>query len=149
MMKFILRSTLLVIAVAVTSLAAAGDTPQHERHELMEGNGDAAKAVGKMLKGETEFDAEVLINSLNAFLDTSNRLGDLFPPGSETGEKTRAAPAIWEDREGFNEAIAMLHSAAEDAIAANPGTLEAAKSAMGPVFHACKNCHDSYRLEED
>jgi cytochrome c556 len=149
MSKFISRIAFVVTACVVTSLAMAGDTPQHQRHELMEGVGDAAKPVGKMLKGEKEFDAQVLMKSLNTFLDASNRLGDLFPPGSETGEKTRAAPAIWDDRDGFNDAIAMLHKAASDAIAANPGTLDEAKSAMGPVFHACKNCHDTYRLPED
>lgn len=149
MLKSISRIAFLVTAVAVTALPAAGDTPQHERHELMEHNGHAAKAVGKMLKGETAFDAKVLMQSLHTFLDTSNKLGDLFPPGSETGEKTRAAPAIWEDRQGFKDAIAMLHKASEDAIAVNPGTLDEAKAAMGPVFHSCKNCHDTYRLPED
>jgi cytochrome c556 len=149
MSKYLLRSALLATAVAVTSLPVAADTPQHERHELMESNGDAAKPVGKMLKGEAEFDAQVLMKSLNTFLDTSNRLGDLFPPGSETGEKTRAAPAIWDDRDGFNDAIAVLHKAASDAIAANPTTLDEAKPVMGQVFHACKNCHDTYRLPED
>jgi len=149
MSKFISRIAFLVTAVAVTSLAFAGDSPQHERHELMEGNGDAAKAVGKMLKGETDFDATVLMKSLHTFLDASNQLGDLFPPGSETGEKTRAAPAIWDDRQGFDDAIAKFHKASTDAIAANPTTLEQAKSVMGPVFGACKNCHDNYRLPED
>lgn len=149
MSKHIFRIPLVVAAIAAAAVAVAGDDPRHERHELMEGVGDAAKPVGRMLKGDEEFDAEVLMASLETFLDASNRLGGLFPPGTETGAKTRAAPAIWEDREGFEQAIGDLHSAVETAIAARPGTLEEAKPVLGPVFNACKNCHDGYRLEKD
>jgi cytochrome c556 len=149
MSRRILRISFLAAAIAAASFAVAGDDPRHERHELMEGVGDAAKPVGKMLKGEAAFDAEVLKASLETFLDASNRFGGLFPPGSETGEDTRAAPAIWEDRDGFEQALGDLHDAVEAAIAANPGSLDEAKPVVGPIFNACKNCHDGYRLEED
>lgn len=75
--------------------------------------------------------------------------GDLFPEGTEAGEDTEAAPAIWEDREGFEDALDQWRGAVEDAIDAEPQTLEEAKPAMGPVFKACKNCYDSYRIEKD
>jgi cytochrome c556 len=149
MSRRILRISLLAAAIAAASFAMAGDDPRHERHELMEGVGDAAKPVGMMLKGDAAFDAEVLKASLETFLDASNRFGGLFPPGSETGEDTRAAAAIWEDRDGFEQALGELHDAVEAAIAANPGSLEEAKPVVGPIFNACKNCHDGYRLEED
>jgi cytochrome c556 len=76
----------------------------------------------------------------------SQKLGDLVPEGSEGGE---AAPAIWEDPDGFAAAIQEWSDAISAAVDANPQSLDAAKPVVGPVFGACKNCHDSYRIEED
>jgi cytochrome c556 len=143
------RTLLLAAAAAGPLIAAADSDPRELRHEIMEGVGDAAKPVGAMLKGEAAFDAETLAASLETFLDASEKFGEHFPAGTETGMDTRAAPAIWEDRAGFDAALAKLHDAVEAAIAANPQTLDEARPVVGPVFDACKNCHDTYRLEEE
>lgn len=124
------------------------DDPRHVRHELMEGVGDAAKPVGGMLRGEVAFDHATVMASLQTFLDASTEFGGLFPDGTGGGD-SRAAPAIWEDRAGFEEALSEWQGAVEAAIAANPQSLDAVRPAVGPVFNACKNCHDIYRLEED
>ena len=136
-------------ALASASLALAGDDPRHERHELMEGVGDAAKPIGQMLKGERDFDGKVVMTSLETWHEASMKFGDLFPPGSETGEGTEAAPAIWEDREGFDAALADWRDATQAAIDAGPQTLEEAKPVIGEAFNTCKNCHDGYRIEEE
>lgn len=141
-----LRHLFLALAISATSIAIAGDDPGHERHELMEGVRDAAKPVGAMLKGEKDFDADTLQRSLATFANASEKLGDLVPEGSEGGE---AAPAIWEDPDGFTAAIQEWSDAIGIAVDADPQSLEAAKPVVGPVFGACKNCHDSYRIEED
>ncbi len=143
------RSLLVVIALAFTSPLVAGNDPVHERHELMEGVGDAAKPIGQMLKGERNFDAGVVMTSLRTFDDASAKFGGLFPPGSETGEGTEAAPAIWEDRAGFEQALATWADAVDAAIAAQPQTLEATKPVAGEIFKACKGCHDNYRIEDE
>jgi cytochrome c556 len=127
---------------------AGADDPRHQRHELMEDVGKAAKPVGKMLKGELEYDAEVAMASLQTWHDVSLTFGDLFPAGSETGMDTEAAPAIWEDRAGFDEALAKFREAVAAAQAAKPMTLEDAKPIIGPVFQTCKGCHDNYRIED-
>ncbi len=139
----------LVACLACAITSQAEDDPAHERHELMEGVGDAAKPVGSMLKGETPYDPATLREALATFLQASEQLGVLFPPGSEGGEDSRAAPAIWDERAGFEEALETWHDAIRTAIAAETATLEAARPVVGPVFEACKNCHDSYRLEEN
>lgn len=144
-----IRIAFTVAALAAASVALAGEDPRHERHELMEGVGDAAKPIGAMLKGERAYDAEVVMSSFRTFEDASKKLGNLFPAGSETGEGTEAAPAIWEDRDGFDAAIVKWQQAIAAAIAAAPATLEEAKPAAGEVFNACKGCHDTYRIEEE
>lgn len=151
-----LRLLLLTLTVALASFLAPEDSrsdshaddPRHARHELMEGVGKAAKPIGKMLKGELEYDADVVMASLQTWHDATMKFGDLFPAGTETGMETEAAPAIWEDRAGFEEALAKLRAATEAAIAAKPATLEAAKTTVGPIFQTCKGCHDNYRIED-
>ena len=145
----IVRVLFLLLATAFMPIASAGDDPVHERHELMEDVGDAAKPVGKMLKGELDYDMEVVMASLQTWHDTSMTFGDLFPEGSDTGAGTEAAPAIWEDRAGFDEALDKFRVATEAALAASPETVEAAKPVIGPIFQTCKGCHDDYRIEDE
>ena len=140
---------LFLLMATMTPLAVADEDPRHERHELMEDVRDGAKPLGAMLKGEADYDAAVVAASLETFLDVSAVFGDLFPPGTETGMDTEAAPAIWEDREGFNQALADWRSAVEAAATASPASLEDAKPVLGPIFNACKNCHDTYRIEAE
>ena len=144
-----IRLPLILAALAVASSVFADDDPRHERHELMEGVRDAAKPVGMMLRGEAEFDSEVLMQSLNVWKEAGAVFGGLFPEGSETGMDTEAAPAIWDDREGFNAALAKWQNAVDAAIEASPDTLEAAKPVVGPVFQTCKGCHDNYRISDE
>jgi cytochrome c556 len=129
--------------------ARAGDTPQEVRHEIMEGVGDAAKPVGKMLKGEQEFDAAVVMESFQTWAHAASDFGDLFPEGSETGYDTEARETIWTDRDGFNEHLVTFADAVNAAIEANPQDLEALNAATGPVFKACKACHEDYRVEDE
>ena len=129
--------------------AWASDSPQEQRHELMEGNKDAAKAVGGMLKGEREFDAAVAMESFQTWADTAAVFGDLFPAGSDSGYDTEAKATIWTDREGFDEKLEVFAQAVNAAIEANPQNLEELKPAAGPIFKACKGCHEGYRVEHE
>lgn len=70
--------------------------------------------------------------------------------GPESGEKTRALPAIWTDAAGFAQlnanfvkAAAALNAAAQSG---DVGQLTAARSALGGT---CKSCHEKYRQQED
>ena len=54
-------------AALFTPFALAQQSPQEQRHELMEGVGDAAKPVGAMLKGEAPFDAATVIPRVAVF----------------------------------------------------------------------------------
>ena len=140
---------LVLAMLAIATFAYADDDPRHERHEMMEDVKEAAKPLGQMLEGERDYDLDVALASLQTFADVGSTFGDLFPEGTETGGGTEAAPAIWEDRAGFNEALAAWNEATDAAIAAKPATLGDAEPLLGEVFGSCKNCHDTYRIEED
>jgi cytochrome c556 len=147
--RFLLGLGAIFAIAACDAPTIADDASAHERHELMEGVGDAAKPIGKMFKGEVDYDAATVMTSLQTFHDASRVFGDLFPAGSGPSETSEAAPAIWEDREGFDEALAMWRDAVDAAIAAAPQTLDEAQPTVGPIFKTCKNCHDGYRIEKE
>ncbi len=143
------RIPFALAALAVATLAVAKHDPRHTRHELMEDVREAAKPVGAMLRGRADFDARKLMKSLKVWEDVGSQFGDLFPEGTETGMDTKATPAVWEDREGFDAALTKWREATAAAIAAEPKTLADARPVVGPIFDTCKGCHDTYRIEDD
>ena len=139
-------AVLILIVAALPALA--GDSPQEQRHELMEHVGDAAKAVGGMLKEEQPFDAATAMASFETWAKAAAHFGDLFPAGSETGYDTEAKATIWSDRAGFDAALQGFAEAVDAAIAAEPQDLGSLNAAAGPVFKKCKACHEEYRVED-
>ena len=143
--RMIITASTLLFSVQL----AAADSPQEQRHELMEDTGTAAKTIGKMLEGETAFDAGAAMEAMQTWAEVAGQVGDLFPAGSETGYDTEAKATIWSDREGFNAALSAWSEAVDAAIASNPQDLEALQAAAGPVFKKCKACHEEYRVEDE
>lgn len=146
------RKVLTICAAALLlplSAAIASGTVQEQRHELMESAKDAAKPVAGMLKGEKAFDAAEAMESFETWARVAAQAGDLFPEGSETGYGTEAKETVWTDREGFEKALAEFGQAVDAAIEAGPQDLESLNAAAGPVFKACKSCHEGYRVEEE
>jgi len=127
----------------------SSESVQEERHELMESAKEAAKPVGGMLKGEVDFNAAIVMESFGTWDHVAATAGSLFPEGSETGHDTRAKPAVWTDREGFDAEMETFSRAVSSAIEAAPQDLEALKAAAGPIFKSCKSCHETYRAEKD
>ena len=139
-------SALLLVIPALPVLA--GDSPQEQRHELMEDVGGAAKKIGQMMKGETEFDAAVANGALAVWAESAAPFAELFPEGSDTGYDTEAKATIWTDPEGFAEQLALFEEKTAAAVAMNPQDLESLKAAAGPVFKVCKSCHENYRIDD-
>ena len=147
MTKF--KASLVLSGLLITSVAFAGTGPIETRQELMEDTRDAAKVIGGMLRQEKPFDAEAAMDALKVWEKTAKEAGELFPEGSETGHDTEAKETIWSDRAGFDEKLANFGAKVDAAIAAEPASLEALNAAAGPVFKACKACHEGYRVEKD
>ena len=141
--------SIILPALFISSAARAGSDPIQARQQLMEDTRDAAKVVGGMLKQKQAFDAEAAMQSFKVWKKTAEQAGDLFPEGSETGHDTEARATIWTDREGFNDKLANFSAQVDAAIAASPDSLEALNEAAGPIFKACKACHEEYRVEKE
>ena len=137
---------LVLAAVCVALAALAKVDPAKHRHELMEDVGDAAKPVGKMIRGEREFDAAIAMQSFETMRDVVLVIGDLFPEGSYTGEEDTAKKTVWSDRAGFDQKLAGFSDDIAAALAAKPQSPETFEPVATKVFKNCKACHKEYRI---
>jgi cytochrome c556 len=70
----------------------------------------------------------------------------LFPPGTETGNNTKAKKEIWSDRAGFEKAGAdMVAAATKLAEAAKSGDKASFTTAFQGLGQSCGGCHRNYR----
>jgi cytochrome c556 len=131
------------LAVGGASILAFAADPAHERHEAMEGVGDAMKALGAIAKKEAPFDASVVKAKATLIADNLKKASTLFLPGTDGGE-SMAKPEIWTDRETFDKTMTDAQTAA---IALAAVTEEAAfRPALGTLGGNCKSCHDKFRI---
>lgn len=147
-MKFRSLIALAMIGAAGLAPALAADEPQVVRQEMMKKVGGATGAMAKMVKGEADFDAAAALAALTTISEVAATYGDFFPEGSDTGFETEAAPAIWSDREGFNEKLAQFKADADAGVAAAPADLDGLKAVFGPLTENCGACHEDYRLKK-
>lgn len=138
----------LLAAFSVGPVLAADD-PITARKAIMQNVGAATGAGAGMVKGESEFDAVTAALVLRTMNTAALGFGELFPEGSESGDKTTAAPSIWEDRAGFETVLAKFQADTAAGIAAKPADLDAFKAAFGAATANCAACHKDYRVKKD
>ena len=134
------------VALAITAVAAQSD-PIAARQALMKKNGDEAKIVTAMVKGEAPFDLTKAKTIFVTFVDAAGKMPSLFPENSKTGGETTAAPKIWEDMADFK---ARFEKFAADAKAAEAKVTDLAsfKESFGVVAKNCGGCHELYRVKK-
>jgi cytochrome c556 len=144
----------LVVATAVVSIATAlgmvsviaQSNPIAARMALMKANNDNARTVGEMIRGQATFDATKVEAAFAQWADTAQKLPGLFPDDSKTGDKTRAAPKIWQTKADFDAKAAAFAKAVADNRAKSVASLDGLKASYPAVSTACSNCHEDYRL---
>lgn len=141
-----------VVAMSAVQVGAApaptGTEAIAARQHLMKRQGGDLKVLIDMIRGKAPYDGAKASAALRALAITSAEIPDLFPADSKTGHKTRALPAIWENKADFDAKAHKLH---QDAIAAEgPGgeSLVSLKAAFSTVSDGCNACHDKYRRRE-
>ena len=147
-----MRNWFMVAVVSVCGLtlvvtADGSDLPAgpiHDRHELMEGIGADAKAIGGAAKIGDKAAASAAATRMQV---AAKKIPDLFPKGS-VHDNSRAKPEIWENWDRFVELAKDLENAAGGVVkvAAEGGELGAT---LGPVFATCKGCHEAFRVPEE
>ncbi|MFN7173317.1 MAG: c-type cytochrome [Thermaurantiacus tibetensis] len=142
--------------LGLTVLAAAG-AASAQVASVIEARQNNFKAIAKAFKTiNDELKASrpslaVLRAAAADLTAASQRIPNGFPAGSgpESGVKTEALPAIWQNPAGFTE-VANRHIAAVRALeaAAQSGDIARIRSATDAVGPTCKACHDQFRLKK-
>ena len=103
--------------------------------------------VAAMANGKMPFDAKAVADNAEIATAMSKLPYAGFVDGSDKGD-TKALPAIWTDRAGF-QAASKASDAAYDklAVAAGSGNLEALTAAFAETGKTCGACHDKFRAK--
>jgi cytochrome c556 len=144
--RWVLAAGLAAAAIATSVLAQS--EPIATRMALMKGNNDNARKVSQMIRGQQPFDPTKVDAALAQWAETAKKLPAQFPPDSKTGQKSRAAPAIWDNKQDFDAKAAAFGKAVAENRAKARNSLDDLKLAFAPVNDACDNCHKDYRLSQ-
>lgn len=148
-----MRKTVLALMLA----GLFGTAVQADEVELAPATLVAIRQAGYALQGANLSDIARALQSgatemkpfkdnAEAILKWSKIIPALFPPG--TDHDTKALPAVWADRPGFEKAAAALTAAAEALLkAADASDTAAFVTAFNATATACKGCHRTYRAK--
>ena len=147
MIKGIFWNSLVLATIMIITFSTyviGQDDPITIRQESMKQVGAASKALGSMVRGRTDYNAETAQQAFTQIRDAVAIFAENFPEGSDSG-KTDALPKIWEDMEGFQAASAKFMNEADAAIEPAGESLDSLKSSFEKVAANCKSCHMVYR----
>jgi cytochrome c556 len=138
---------LLLASPVISIVHAYAATPEETiaaRKANRKRTGDIADGIKKALAGGATAESQL---AATQELDTlAHAHGALYPPGTETGGETKALPAIWTNRAGFDEADAANVAAVDKLLAAaKSGDTAAFTTQFGAVGATCGACHRNFR----
>lgn len=122
-----------------------------ERQDNFEAIGDAFKAVRGELEKDTP-DFTLIAASATDINTRAGKITDHFPAGTsvDDGFDTEALPTIWQKPEEFSAAAQKLvDESGKLATLAGEGDKAAVGTQAMTMGGACKNCHDTFRLDDD
>jgi cytochrome c556 len=134
---------ILVFSLAGTAYAANPDPilTRQAGQDLMQGDFTGISMV-LTLKG----DVKKLEQPAKAMARWMRQFPSQFPPGSDTGENTKALPTVWSDSAGFHKAADTMADAADKlAQLAAGGDVDGMAGQLKVVGQACGACHRAYR----
>ena len=145
--KYLVTILATILAIISLSTAYAADEPENIikfRQTVMKGNGAHITNIAAVVKGQVTITAN-LVADAHAIADGLETFGKLFPPGTEGG-KTNALAKIWDDRAGFDKALADAQAAAQSMIGATASNdIATIGKALGALGKSCGGCHKPYR----
>jgi len=145
--RITIAAVLLATSLALPAMAQTAGAPaaliagrQAGMDLLSAVSGDIKRTV------EAKGDVKPLKPNADAIAAWGKAIPGMFMPGSEAGATTKALPAVWSDRAGFEKAAANLASAGEKLSAAAAAEDKAGfAEAYAAVGQACGACHRGYR----
>ena len=146
-----MRKLLVAISLLAFAASAASADPISDRQAAMKERGKIVGTLSKMVKGEQDFDAALVLSSLQTLQENAEKfdVDALFPAGTETGGDTTVSPKVWEDMAGFKAAEDKYLADVKAVNAAAPADLEALKTHLAVVGQTCAACHKAFRIKKD
>jgi cytochrome c556 len=140
----------IVIGLGVTA-AIAQEDPIKARKALMKTNGQQAKVLGDMVKGDTPFDLAAAQKAFANFQNAASKMPDLYPDSSKGGDPSddfNASPKVWDNMADFKARFVKFGDDAK-AAASSVKDLDSLKAAMGNIGkNDCGSCHETYRVKK-
>jgi cytochrome c556 len=140
----------IVIGLGVTA-AIAQEDPIKARKALMKTNGQQAKVLGDMVKGDTPFDLAAAQKAFANFQNAASKMPDLYPDSSKGGDPSddfNASPKIWDNMADFKARFVKFGDDAK-AAASSVKDVDSLKAAMGNIGkNDCGSCHETYRVKK-
>ena len=137
-----------VAGVLIAGMALGQDDPIAARQALMKRNGEEAKTAFFMVKGKTPFDATAAAEAMNSLAADMEILPTLFPPGSESGENTKASPDAFANLDDLKALAGKLGTDAKAAAEAAAQGQDAFATAFNAIDADCSACHQKYRIRQ-
>lgn len=136
--------------LAGIAIAAFGTAGAAFAQDVIAQRRDGLRAMGRHMEAikavsDARGDTRPLVARVEEMIAFYRGLPALFPAGSGTGD-TRALPAIWSDRAGFEQANANMVTQLEALrTAAASGDNAALTAAFNQTGATCGACHRPYR----
>lgn len=137
----------IVAGVAIAALGTAGAA---FAQDVIAQRRDGFREIGRQMEAiksvsDARGDPRPLVARVEQMIAFFSGMPALFPDGSGTGQ-TRALPAIWSDRAGFERVNASMVNHLETMrAAAAAGDNAALTTAFNQVGATCGSCHRPYR----
>jgi cytochrome c556 len=146
-----MHRALLVLTALLSATVAHAQEDQgfvDYRQNLMRSVGANMAAISDVLKHGLPLQSNIAGHAANLQTHSTQILAAF--ERRVTDGKTDAKPAIWEDRKGFEEALAAFRTqAGKLADVAGNGDMAAIGAQVREVGRACSGCHKTYRKPEE
>ena len=142
----LLKKIIITFFLLTFSLSSLANQSVEEiikgRKAMFSENYQNAKRISVLLKSKKIEEAKPLMKKIS---DNYIKLLDYFPENTKEGFKTEALPAIWENKDEFNN---LMKKASNDMIklASSIETADDVKGALNKMMWSnCKACHTKFR----
>ena len=145
--------SVVVASISLTAFAHGGATGiVKERMDAMEVMGKAMKSVGAMIKGQAAYDPAGIEAAAEVIAQHARDIPTLFPDSHESrhGKVTDALPAIWEQKDRFDQLAAdMLREAQTLSANAQEAEKRTVRLQFAKTAKVCSACHTAFRKPQE
>ncbi|MDZ4366599.1 MAG: cytochrome c [Afipia sp.] len=145
------RSVLVAAAILLGATAVVAQQAEIEQsHALMKANGkNLGGVLSPMARGDKPYDQAAINAALTQLDETAKKLPSLYPASVKAVKQTSEytpSPKIWDDRPGFDAAIAAFSKAVTEA-KGKIKDVDSLKATLPTIGKSCSGCHETFRVK--